>query len=140
MNLFKLKLVSFIGATLISASCLADTAVIVHPSNANALDKAAISKIFLGKVKSYSDGGTIIAINQLEGSPVRAAFDETVLGKSSSQIKSYWSKLMFTGKGTPPQEVKDDTEVKQLVAANPSIIGYVDSALVDDSVKVLLTF
>ena len=90
--------------------------------------------------KSYPDGGTIIAINQLEGSPVRAAFDESVLGKSSSQIKSYWSKLMFTGKGTPPQEVQSDAEVKQLVAANPSIIGYVDASLVDDSVKVLLKF
>lgn len=135
-----LKLATVLGLVIFSMGSLADIAVIAHPSNTNPLDQTAISKIFLGKVKSYPDGGTIIAINQLEGSPVRAAFDESVLGKSSSQIKSYWSKLMFTGKGTPPQEVQSDAEVKQLVAANPSIIGYVDASLVDDSVKVLLKF
>lgn len=71
---------------------------------------------------------------------MRTAFDDGIIGKSASQLKSYWSKLVFTGKGTPPQEVSSEDEIKKLVASNPNMIGYIDAANVDSSVKVALTF
>ena len=57
--------------------------------------------------------------------------------KSESQLTSYWSKITFTGKGQPPQRESNDTSVKELVASNPNLIGYIDSSMVDDSVKVI---
>lgn len=123
-----------------TAVATADTAVIVHPSNADSIDKDAVNKIFLGKTKSFPGGAQAVPINQKEGADIRSAFDENVLGKSSSQIKAYWSKLMFTGKGTPPKEVDTDAEMKELVAGNPSLIGYIDATQADGSVKVLFTF
>ena len=56
---------------------------------------------------------------------------------SESQLKSYWSKLVFTGKGQPPRDVQTDAEMIELVAGNPNIIGYVDISSVTDKVKVL---
>lgn len=55
-------------------------------------------------------------------------------------MKAYWSKLVFTGKGTPPQEVPGDAEVKALIGSNPSTIGYIDAGSVDASVKVVHKF
>jgi len=126
--------------TLFSAAANASVAVIVHPSNANALDDKNISRIFTGKEKSFPDGSKALAINQEEGSPFTDEFNRKVLNKSSSQLKAYWSKLLFTGKGTPPREVSNDTEVMELIAANPNLIGYVDASKVDSSVKVVATF
>ncbi len=78
--------------------------------------------------------------NQNEGSAAREAFNDKVLGKSSSQLKAYWSRLIFTGKGTPPKESGSDADVVSLVAKNPNLVGYVDAAAVDGSVKVVYTF
>jgi len=61
-----------------------------------------------------------------------------VIKKDDSALKVYWSKLLFTGKAQPPDEIGDDAAVKKWVATNPDAIGYVDGKFVDSSVKVLL--
>ncbi|MBI2382432.1 MAG: phosphate ABC transporter substrate-binding protein [Gammaproteobacteria bacterium] len=121
----------------LSLAASADTVVVVHPSNGNALDQAAIARIFLGKAKSFPDGAQVVPINQKEGAPAREAFNTQYVQKNGNQLKAYWSQLVFTGKGTPPKEVDNDDEVKKLIAANPNMIGYVDAAKVDASVKVV---
>ncbi len=133
-KLFALVLFSF--ATL----AWSEVAVIVHPSNGDTPDAKEIERIFLGKSKSFPGGGQALPINQAEGSDIRNAFDSGLLGRSASQMKAYWSKLVFTGKGTPPQEVAGDADVKAVVSSNPSTIGYIDASAVDDSVKVVHKF
>ena len=125
---------------MFSASAFSGVAVIVHPSNASALTEAEISRIFLGKMKSFPGGGQAIPVNQSEGAGARGSFEDSVLKKSSSQIKAYWSKLVFTGKGTPPREVGNDADVVSLVKSNPNIIGYVDESAITGDVKVIATF
>ena len=119
----------------------AEVAVIVSASNGNgSLDQNTISRVFLGKSKNFPDGSQAVPVDQNAGSASREAFSSTVLGKSASQLKAYWSRLIFTGKGTPPKESGDDAAVKDLVAKNPNLIGYVDSSVVDGSVKVVYKF
>lgn len=125
-------------AALASGMAFADVAVIVNPSNGNAFDEAAIQRIFLGKTGRFPDGSEAIPVN-LEASAVREEFDSNILGRSSSQIKALWSKLIFTGKGTPPKEVATDADVVALVSKNPNVIGYVDAASVTGDVKVVAT-
>ncbi|MBT1444280.1 phosphate ABC transporter substrate-binding protein [Shewanella sp. JM162201] len=132
-------LINSILLCLCSMQVFAGVAVIVHPNNGDTIDKKAIENIYLGKTKSFPGGGQAVPVN-LEGGPVREAFDSTVLGKSSSQLKSYWSQKVFTGKGTPPKEVASAEEVIGLVSSNPNIIGYIDSSQVNGSVKVIAEF
>jgi len=58
--------------------------------------------------------------------------------KNASKLKSYWSKMIFSGKAIPPEVVGDDAAVISWVASTKNGIGYVDSSAVNDSVKVLL--
>jgi ABC-type phosphate transport system substrate-binding protein len=125
---------------LASGSCMADIAVIVHPSNANSLEALDISRIFLGKAKSYPDGAQAVPVAQSDATGASDEFNTKVLTKSSSQLQAYWSKLVFTGKGTPPKEVDSDQEMLELIQANPSLIGYVQSTSVNESVRVVATF
>jgi len=126
---------------LMASTAWAETAVIVSNNNGNAsMDQATISKIFLGKAKSFPNGSEAIPVDQNEGSAVRENFNSVILDKSSSQLKAYWSRLIFTGKGTPPKESGGDADIVALVAANPNIIGYVDASAVTGDVKVVYTF
>lgn len=122
----------------LSSFCFAEVAVIVHPNSAvTSLSEDDIARLFLGKAKSFPSGGAAVPLNQTEGSAARDKFNEGICKKNASQYKAYWSQLVFTGKGTPPKDAGDDAAVKTLVAANPNMIGYIDSSAVDASVKVV---
>ena len=134
------QLLLSIPLILFTQFAFAEVSVVVHPSNADNISADDIKRIFLGKMKSFPGGVQAIAVNQSASSSVREAFDSNALGKSASQIKAYWSKLVFSGKGNPPKEVDNDQEVIALVKDNPSVIGYVDSASVSGDVKVIAKF
>jgi ABC-type phosphate transport system substrate-binding protein len=139
MKFLKTKLcITILGLTSVFAQ--AEIAVVVHPSNASALDSSAISRIFLGKLKSFDGGGQAVPINQESSMAATDEFNSKVLNKSGSQLKSYWSKLVFTGKGTPPKVVANDAEVISLISANPNLIGYIDASAVTGNVKVIAKF
>ncbi len=122
----------------LAAVASAEVAVIVNPANATSLTPDDVQRLFLGKTKGYPGGGDAVAFNLKEGA-VRDAFNQGVLEKTESQVKAYWSQLVFTGKGTPPKEAADEDEMKKWVASNPAAIGYIDASKVDGSVKVVLT-
>ncbi|KGJ97620.1 phosphate ABC transporter substrate-binding protein [Colwellia psychrerythraea] len=124
----------------LSHSCFADISIVVNIANGRAISDTEISRLFLGKLKKFSGGDSATPVNSKAGNAARADFEKKVLNKSSSQIKAYWSKRVFSGKGKPPTEVENDAAVLAFVAANPGAIGYVDAASVDASVKVVKTF
>ena len=121
-------------------SAFSDVAVVVHPSNASNFSDKDLKKIFLAKKKKFPAGGRAIVLGQKHGTAIKNKFTKGLLNKSENQLKAYWSRLIFTGKALPPKEIDDDAEMKKLVGANPSLIGYIDAASVDDSVKVVKTF
>ena len=126
---------------LYSAGVLAHAggAVIAHPSNPVAgLSKDQVTKIYLGKTKQFPNGKDVEPVDQAAGSKMRQRFHSKILEKSESQVKMYWSKLLFTGKAQPPKELSDDKAVKEWVANNPNGLGYVDAKVLDRSVKGLL--
>lgn len=143
MKLFNTFSKTLLAAGFLAASALvsADVVVVVSAQNANhALDKNDVEQIFLGKKSSFPDGSKAIPIDQNEGSAARADFNKEVLGKTDSQLKAYWSRLIFTGKGTPPKESGGDADVKALVAQNPNLVGYVDDSVVDETVRIVYKF
>ncbi|HEX4911845.1 MAG TPA: phosphate ABC transporter substrate-binding protein [Permianibacter sp.] len=123
---------------LLTTVAQAEVAVIVNPGNGASLSSEDVQRLFLGKLKSFPGGGEATPVNQKEGQPAREQFNQAVLNKSESQLKAYWSQLVFTGKGTPPKELDNDDAIKALVASTPGAIGYIDAAKVDGSVKVVL--
>ena len=127
-------------AALLSGAAVADIAVVVNPANANAVSADDLNRLFLGRASSFADGSKATPLNMAEGTAARDEFDSKVLNRSAAQLKAYWSKLVFTGKGTPPKELADDAAVKAAVAADSSAIGYISSSSVDSTVKVVACF
>ena len=118
----------------------AEVAVVVSAkSPVGNLSADQVSQIFLGKSNNFPGGGQATPIDQAEGAATREEFYTKVTGKSAAQVKAYWSKLIFTGKGQPPKEVSGDGAVKKALAENPGAIGYIEKSSVDGSVKAVLT-
>lgn len=117
----------------------ADVVAVVSADNpVTALSKHHITNLFLGKTRQFPDGRPAIPIDQVEGLAARDTFYLELSGQSPAQIKAYWSKVIFTGRGQPPMEVSSGLQVKKFIAEHPNAIGYIDDSLVDDDVKVLL--
>lgn len=136
MNLSKLGITIFI-LCLFSNPLYCEVAVIVHAKNQQSLTETDVKNLFMGKLKSFPDGSPVIVLSLPDGDPNLTLFNQKLLGRSDAQVKAFWSKLMFTGKGTPPKEVAAEEMIK-LVSENPSTIGIIDSTLVSDKVRVLI--
>ncbi|MFC0169190.1 hypothetical protein ACFFKC_13985 [Pseudoduganella danionis] len=112
----------------------AEIVVIVSQKNpATRMFSEQASQFFLGKSNLFTP------VDQPESSHIRAEFYQKIADKDPAQVKALWSKLVFTGKATPPKEYANSAEVKKAVAADPKAIGYIDKSAVDDTVKVILT-
>ena len=105
--------------------------VVSAKSPASSLTKEQSSDVFLGRTTSLTP------LDQPESSPLRDEFYSKVTGKSAAQAKSYWAKMSFTGKGTPPKEAQGSDDIKKLLATNPSLVGYIEKSAVDSNVKVI---
>ncbi len=124
-----------------SQAANAEVVVVVNSNNPVALTDKDIKRIFLGKMKSFPGGGSsILPINRSSKSDVRKHFDKQALGKSPRQIKAYWSRLMFSGKGNPPQELENDAKIIELIKENPAVIGYIGVGSKTEEIKVVGTF
>ena len=131
-QLIQASLLCALSVTAMSAG--AETVVIVNKANpATRMFSEQASQFFLGKSTMFTP------VDQAEGSPIRADFYHKAADKDPAQVKAIWSKIVFTGKGTPPKEYSSNAEVKKAVAADPKAIGYIDKSAVDDTVKVILT-
>ena len=120
-------------------SAMAGVAVVTSSkSSVSSITKQQVAKIFLGKSKNYPNGSKATPIDQDSGK-TRDKFYTDAVKKSDSQLKSYWARLIFTGKGQPPRKVYDDAEVINAISADKSVIGYIDEGSVNSRVKVLLT-
>jgi ABC-type phosphate transport system substrate-binding protein len=128
-----------LSVSLAASAATADVVAVVSSTSAvKALSKTQLTDIFLGKVSRFPDGSPAIPIDQEDGSSVREEFYLTYAGRSSAQVKSYWAKIIFTGRGQPPKAVSNSVDVRRLLAANPQAISYVERSAVDASVKILV--
>jgi hypothetical protein len=131
------KLLLALSLSVFSLSSLAAPVVIANPAGPDALSKAEVKKLFLGKLKKLPNGTPPVVIEYKEGDALRASFHEAATGKSEAQLQAYWSKLIFTGKAKPPKTAASPSVAVSEVAGNAAAVAYVDEADVTDAVKVV---
>ncbi|HEU4653182.1 MAG TPA: hypothetical protein VFS47_04310 [Steroidobacteraceae bacterium] len=123
-----------LGAMSGAALASAEVVVVVNPSNPVAnMTADQVADYFLGKSTALQP------VDLPESSATRTQFYQKVTGKDAAQVKAVWTRLIFTGKATPPKEVSSSADVKKTVAGNDKAIGYIEKSAVDSSVKVVFT-
>jgi ABC-type phosphate transport system substrate-binding protein len=138
MHRVGLATVALTLALSISAVSADVVAVVSSKSPITTLSKNQVMNIFLGKTTRFPDGSSAVPIDQSEGSAARDEFYSRFAEMSPAQVKAFWAKIIFTGRGQPPKSVATSLEAKQALIASPNAISYIDQSLVDSSVRVVL--
>ena len=119
-----IRLATGLALVLGLATAQADVvAVVSAKSPIGELSRNQVIDIFLGKRTRFPDGSAAVPIDQTEGSAARGEFYSRFASMTPSQIKAYWSKIIFTGRGQPPRALPNDGEVRKMVASNPNAIS-----------------
>lgn len=130
----KKKIAFFLSALLAGTAGAGEIVVITNTANqASRMFSEQAAQFFLGKSNQFTP------VDQGKESAIRRDFYQKLSGKTLAQVEGIWAKIEFSGKGSMPKMYSSDAAVKKAVAADPTAIGYIDKASVDDSVKVLLT-
>ena len=138
---FAMRFVLITGGALpwsYPAAVQADAVAVVSArAEVASLTSEQVAALFLGKMSALPDGTPLEPVDQPEGSAVRDEFYSRIVGKTPAQVKAYWSRLVFTGKGQPPRVAAGDVAVRKLVAGHPGTIGYVDRSAVDSTLRIV---
>ena len=138
MKRFALIVLVSLLPLFVSAAEPASIVVIVNPqSGVDKLSRDEIIDIFLGRYRKLPSGKMALPIDVSEASPERSRFYQLLVKKSSSEMSSYWARLVFSGQTSPPFQVPDTKTALELVQSSPNAIAYIDRSAVTANVKVV---
>lgn len=110
--------------------------VIANPSlPVEVLDRETLLHIYEGKISRVE--GTAIVLTTHRSEAIHAAFVETYLGRTPQQVRNYWRKMVFSGRGRLPRSFATEAEVVRFVADTRGAIGYIARSTPHDGVKVV---
>lgn len=116
----------------------AEIVVVVSEDNSiDTMSRVELADLYLGRRNQFPDGEPAVPLDQRESSQAYPEFYAAYVGQTPAQIRSHWSRLIFTGRGQPPRSVENGQAMADAVADNPLAIGYLDSELVDDRLRVV---
>ena len=125
------------------ASSKRELVVIVNKANTvGSISKAELASIYLGKRKMWVTGDIVKPCDLQEPGvdeeqTSMGYFSARYLNKDMPTLKSYWIKMIFSGKGEPPPSFKKPEEVIRFVSENPGSLGYIYSDHVAGAVRVV---
>ena len=119
----------------------AEPVVVVNATSAvKQLSHDEVVNIFLGRYRRLPTGESAIPIDQPEGSTLRAEFYRKLVNKNVNEINAYWSRLIFSGRTSPPVQAASAAEVITLLTGSVSSIAYLDRSQVDKRVRIVMEF
>lgn len=112
-----------------------EIAIVTNSQAISKMDKNEVKRLFLGQVNRVDD----IHINlvELEKTSYKEAFYKALTNKNTTQLRSYWTRLIFTGKGKPPKQVASQEELAHSMDTPEVIITYLPLESVQPDMKVL---
>ena len=123
-----------------SLSAAAEIVVVVHQdSPLDKLSQRDVINIFLAKTNRNIDGERVTAL-EIDNSDYKEVFYKTISGKTIPQLKSYWSALIFTGKGKPPKSFNESESLVAELRSNLYAITYLPADQVTSSMKIVYNF
>jgi ABC-type phosphate transport system substrate-binding protein len=129
--------VALLVVLCVASACTAralDGAVVIANASvaADSLSADALKDIYTGKTK-YWDGGQAVVIAVLPDKTDAAL--QQACGMDTSALKTFWQRLVFSGRGQEPKHADDAASLVALVAATKGAIAIVPADAVLTGVK-----
>jgi ABC-type phosphate transport system substrate-binding protein len=88
----------------------------------DSINAAALQDIYIGRTTYWDDGQNIVIA--VLPAQTDAAVKE-ISGLDSSQFKTFWQRLVFSGRGQQPRKADDATAIVSLVSSTKGAIALV---------------
>jgi ABC-type phosphate transport system substrate-binding protein len=113
--------------------------IVVNRSNpVDDLSFAELRRIFLGNRSHWANGRRITLVMREPGEPERNTILHEVCGMNEDQLKNHFLHGLFTGEIlVSPKILSSPTGVRKFIFNVPGAIGYLRTADVDPTVKVV---
>ncbi len=108
--------------------------IVIGNSNVPKIDLATIQKIYTGKIVSIADVN-VKPVNAKLGTTERNQFLNKFMEQDEEKYTGYWTVRRYIGKGTPPTELNNATDIIDYVKSNAGAIGYIDEAYLKNNIK-----
>lgn len=106
----------------------ADIVVVVNSNNAlTTLSRKQIIDLYMGRTSYFPNGEKALRMDQPINSQTRKNFYQGLVSKSVAEIKSYWARLLFTGRAKPPEEMESALDILLALQDNKNAIAYLDA-------------
>ncbi|MEE3320533.1 MAG: hypothetical protein VX258_07575 [Pseudomonadota bacterium] len=135
MKLFKQCLAALI--ICLPLQVMAEVVVVVgKDSPISSLSESQLRQLYL-EGSGRINGTSVKALDLPEDNRARKEFYQEAVGKTPAQMKSYWARMIFTGRGAPPRMVSGNRAMQVMLESNPELIGYLPGDQVSSGLKVL---
>lgn len=89
--------------------------VVSNNLRGESFSQADIKRILLGEISMVKNARITLIYPSYTSKEIEALSKFVGKGGSVRNLKAYWSKIIFTGKGTPPVTANSEEELKQLI-------------------------
>ncbi len=134
MLFFKFFLIFLFSISLFANSL---AVIVSKDSKINNISKKELSKIFLSKTKRLPFGEKSVVVESTN-KLYQSKFYKNVCNKNKKQLKKYWAKMIFTGRGQPPKKIKTINELIVFIKNNRNAISYIPFEYINDDIKVIM--
>ncbi len=124
--------------TLLASPLQAGVVVIVNAENTvNDFNQRQLVDLYMGRDLYFPNGQMALRLDQSPDSKVRKNFYANLVGKTIAQVNAYWARLLFTGRASPPQVIRNSKDVLKAIRNNSNAVGYIDEKDLEDGVRVI---
>ena len=129
------RIICFIFLVFLSSQWVPDAdaqEVITNPGVPDQkLSQTALRAIFSMRLRTWPDGSLIRVFVFSDDFPLHVQFSKKVLNIFPYQLRRTWDRLVFSGTGQAPIEVKSLQEMYDRVASTAGAIGYAEERILD---------
>ena len=98
--------------------------VINETGGVERLTHEQVVNIFLGRFRQLPNGLAATPIDRPRDDELMADFYRLLVDKTPAEIRSYWSRLIFSGKTAPPRQAQSGQDLHKWLVEIPGAIAY----------------
>lgn len=118
-----------------------DLVVVVNKkNNIESLTKKQVIDIYMGRYQSFPNGTPAKPIDHPINSDYKRTFYIELVNLSENRLKSYWSRLLFSGRARPPLETQSPEDVIQLINDDLTSVAYLPRSAITEEMKIVYQF